>query len=210
MKYRYKAIVLLLLGFCLMSFEAFSQNRTVTGVVSSATDELPLIGASIVVKGSATGTVSDFNGNYAIEVPEGATLVFSYVGYVTQAVPVGDQKVINVSMEEGTQLNEVVVTALGVSKEKKALGYAITEVSSADIEKTGSANLVDALRARTPGLQFSQASGAEGAGVDILVRGMNSLDPTRRLYWFTLKTILLTQLDILYCTKKNLKKLELM
>lgn len=162
-----------------MSFEAFSQDRTVTGVVTSASDAMPLIGASVVVKGAATGTVSDFNGNYSLKVPDGATLVFSYVGYVTQTVPVGDQNVINVSLKEGTELDEVVVTALGVSREKKALGYAITEVSADDIAKSGSPNLVDALRARTPGVQFTQSSGAEGGGVSVLIRGVNSLDASR-------------------------------
>ncbi len=174
MKYRYKAIMTLLLGLCLMSFEAFSQNRTITGVVSSASDATPLIGASVVVKGAATGTVSDFNGNYSLEVPEGATLVFSYVGYVTQTMAVGDQKVINVSLKEGTELDEVVVTALGVSREKKALGYAITEVSGDDLVQGNESNFINNLSGKVSGIQIQAAQGIGGSS-RILLRGANSI-----------------------------------
>lgn len=174
MKYRYKAIMTLLLGLCLMSFEAFSQKSTVTGIVSSASDDMPLIGATVVVKGATTGTVSDFNGNYSIEVPDGATLVFSYVGYVTQSIEVGDQKVINVSMNEGTELDEVVVTALGVSREKKALGYAIQELDGGDLATGSESNFINSLSGKVSGIQVQGAQGIGGSS-RILLRGANSI-----------------------------------
>ena len=124
-----KKVLVLVLSF--LSVTAFAQNITVKGIVKDGTGE-PIIGGSVLVKGSSIGTVTDVDGNYTLSnVPADGVLEFSYIGMKKQDVKVSGKTVINVVLQEDTQiLDEVVVTALGLKREQKALGYAVTEVKS--------------------------------------------------------------------------------
>ncbi len=162
------------LGF--LGMQAFAQ-KTITGTVTSADDGSALPGVSVVVKGTTIGTITDVDGKYTLSgVPEDAkTLVFSFVGYKTVEVPI-TSNVINVQMKpEAVQVQEVVVTALGISRQKKALGYAVQDVKSGDIEENPTENVVDALAGRVAGVTVNRASGAAGAGTYIEIRGASSI-----------------------------------
>ena len=120
----------LLLLFSLFAIVGFAQQRTVTGTVVSAEDGLPVIGASIHVKGSSQGATTDLDGKYSIKVNENASLTFSYVGMQPKTVQVGNQSVINVTLtSSSTQLDEVVVTAMGIREEKKKLNFAVQSLN---------------------------------------------------------------------------------
>ncbi|MGW9685480.1 SusC/RagA family TonB-linked outer membrane protein [Flagellimonas sp. 2504JD1-5] len=148
---------------------------TVTGVIS---DDLgPLAGASVVIKGTTTGATTDFDGNYSIEVPDtNAVLVISYIGYATTEITVGDQTVINVILKEDAQsLEEVVITAQGIKKSKKALGYSVTKLNSEDVEKRPEANLAKTLQGKIAGVNISTTDGQTGSAAQIRIRGSISL-----------------------------------
>ena len=113
---------------------SFAQDKTVSGSVSDDSG-MPLAGVNIIVQGSSSGTQSDFDGNYSIMVDEGSVLTFSYVGYNTVSEEVGSSNRINVTLSEGEALEEVLVTAFGIAREKKSLGYAVSEVDSEQIEQ---------------------------------------------------------------------------
>jgi len=128
-----KSLFRLLVVFLLTTQISFAQ-KTVTGVVSDP-DGLPLPGATVLVQNTTTGVTTDFDGNFSINVSEGQSLEFSFVGYETSAIVVGSGNVINVSLSLGNQLEEVIVTSLGITREKRALGYAVSEVDNSQIEK---------------------------------------------------------------------------
>ena len=157
--------------------QGWSQARTISGVVTSASDGSALIGVTIQVKDTNKGVISDIDGSYSIDAADDQTLVYSYTGFGTQEIKVNGQSTINVQMTEGIELDQIVVTALGISREKKALGYAIQEVQGDDISKTQETNLVNALQGKVAGVQINSASGAPGAGASIIIRGLTSLNP---------------------------------
>lgn len=173
-----RKLTLTFLVFIIALAQGWAQERTITGTVTSAEEGIPLIGVNVVVQGSAVGTVTDADGTYQIAVPENATLVFSYTGFQNQRVEVGDQRVIDVQLSQGVALDEIVVTALGISREKKALGYAVQEVDGDEIAGTQENNVIGALQGKVAGVQINSASGAPGAGASIVIRGLNSLNPT--------------------------------
>lgn len=149
-------------------------NVVVKGTVHDASGQ-PLPGVSIRVKGTSTGTQSDMNGNYSINVPDNATLVFSFLGYETQEVPVAGKTTINITLAEATKnLNEVVVTALGIKKDEKKLGYSVTTVGGEDFNKAKETNVAASLEGRVAGLQVSGTSGGPGSSVRIQLRGVTS------------------------------------
>ncbi|MCV6630268.1 MAG: carboxypeptidase-like regulatory domain-containing protein, partial [Flavobacteriaceae bacterium] len=124
---------------------AIAQQKTVSGTVNDA-QGIPLAGVNILVKGTTTGTQTDFDGNYTIQASASDVLVFSYIGMKTTERTVGNNSSINVSMEDDAQnLDEVVVTALGISREKKSLGYATQEVGEEELTTNKSGNFVNAL-----------------------------------------------------------------
>lgn len=171
----------LVLTLVLFAIGATMAQRTVSGKVTD-TNGVPLIGASVLVKGTTTGTVTDIDGNYSLSFPEGATtLVFSYTGFSTQEVAVGTSNVVDVSMEEAAeQLSEVVVTGLGIRKEKKALGYAVTTLGSKELELRPEADVARVLRGKVPGVDITQTSGLAGSGTNVIIRGYSSISGTNQ------------------------------
>ena len=147
-------------------------QKTVTGNVSSADGPLP--GATVAVKASATGTTTDFDGNFSIAVADQDVLVVSYVGFATQEVLVADATDFNIVMQADQLLDEVVITALGISREKKSLGYAVTEVAGDNVNTIKDNNLANSLSGKVAGLQITQ-SGSLGSGSRVTIRGNNSL-----------------------------------
>jgi len=153
---------------------ALAQNVKVTGQVTAGGAPLP--GVSVLVKGTTTGTASDQLGNYTINVPGTATLVFTFIGYVKKEVPVNNQTTINAVLEEDKkQLGEVVVTALGVKKEKKQLGYSITDLKGSDLAVTNEVNPINALQGKVAGVQIDQGAGGLFGSSKILIRGNSTL-----------------------------------
>ncbi|MCP9234881.1 SusC/RagA family TonB-linked outer membrane protein [Lewinella sp. JB7] len=163
------------LFFLLLSAGLLGQS-TITGTVTGDQGE-PLIGVSILIQGTGSGTVTDAEGDYSITASEDDVLVFSYTGYGSVTRTVGTSSVINVELQAGAQLDEVVVTALGISRERKALGYAVEELNSEEIVQTRQNNLVNALQGQVAGVQVSSAGGGPGQASRIIIRGVNSLDP---------------------------------
>lgn len=155
---------------------ATAQTTKITGSVISADDNEPIIGASIVVKGTMVGTVTDFNGAFSLDVPSSAkTLVISYVGMKSQEVGVSSR--VNVKLLSDTQdLDEIVVTAMGIKRERKALGYAAQDLKSDELNKSGTTSLANAIQGKLTGVDIRQSSGAPGASAQITIRGARSFD----------------------------------
>jgi len=168
----------LLFVFLLVLASSFmmAQEKTITGTVTSLSDDGPLPGANVIIGSDASrGTLTDFDGKYSIEASEGEQLVFSFIGMKTVTYTVGPNSVINVELsEDSAQLDEVVVTALGVSREKKALGYAVTELDSDEVNTVKTYNVAESLTGKVAGVVVNQ-SGGLGAGSRIVIRGNNSL-----------------------------------
>ncbi|MCF6279778.1 MAG: SusC/RagA family TonB-linked outer membrane protein [Flavobacteriaceae bacterium] len=156
---------------------AFSQT-TISGNVKDS-DGSPLPGVNIQVKDSNSGTSTDFDGNYQIFANQGDILVFSSLGYHSQEITVVDSTQDVTLEEDANQLDEVVVTAFGVKRETRELGYSVTQVKTEDLELAGQPNAIAALQGRVAGLQITQTSGTSGGGVDILIRGLTSINPNR-------------------------------
>ena len=162
----------------------FAQTRVITGSITSAVEgEGPIPGVTVQVKGTTIGASTDVNGNYSITVPANATtLVFSYIGMKSQEVAIGNRTVINAVLESDlVGLDEVVVTALGISRERKALGYAIQDVKSDELTKSAQSNVISSLNGKIAGLQVSQAGGQIGASSRIVIRGNSSLGDNQPL-----------------------------
>jgi len=150
------------------------QETTVTGTVK-ATDGSLLPGLSIVVKGTTTGTTTNADGKYNIEVPNNATLIFSFIGFETQEIVVGGKSVIDVTMEQSIEsLDEVVVTALGIKREEKSLGYSVGTVAGEELSRVVQENVLNSMAGKVTGVQISQTGGA-GSSVNMIIRGATSM-----------------------------------
>jgi TonB-linked SusC/RagA family outer membrane protein len=169
-------IMLAFLLFAGLNF-ALAQTRTISGIVTSSEDGSAIPGVTVQVKGTTVGTTTDLDGKYMLEVKPGyKVLVFSYVGMKTKELTLGNQNQINVVMDPDVlQMDEVVVTAIGITKSKKALGYNVQDVSSADIAKSGNTDVVNALQGRVSGVTITKASGAAGGASYITIRGATSI-----------------------------------
>ncbi len=164
----------LTMGF-LVSF-AFGQELLVTGTVSSEVDGTTLPGVSVVIKGTTTGATTNIDGQYSIRVPQGGTLVFSYIGMVAKEVVINQAGTVNVTLAPAeTLLEEFVVTALGIVREKKSLGYAMQEVSGEALVQTGEANLANTLTGKVSGLEVVRSSTGPAGSSKIVLRGFSSL-----------------------------------
>lgn len=170
-------VLKLLFVFCLFGFQNVQAQTTVTGAVTDATEGMPLPGANIVVKGTTNGVSTDFDGNYSIQVSgTDVTLLVSYVGYKSKEVAVNGMRVVNISLEQDQEsLQEVVVTALGIKKEQRALGYATSTIKSESITKTAPTNFAAALYGKATGVQIASTSGGSTSAVNITIRGVNSI-----------------------------------
>jgi len=157
---------------------SYAQTKQITGVVSSASDGATFPGVTVLVQGTTIGTITDINGEYQINVPQDATtLVYSYVGMLTKEVSINNRSTIDVELDADlVGLDEVVVTAVGISRQKKTLGYAISEVGSDEIVKAREANFVSSLTGKVSGVRVNQQSGTVGGSSKIIIRGATSLD----------------------------------
>lgn len=152
-----------------------AQQRTVNGTITDTNGD-PLIGASIMIKGTTTGTVTDIDGSYSINVPnDNSVLVVSYTGFETQELTLGASNVMDVSMRTGVVLDEVVVTAQGIQKEKRALGYAVSTVSGDQVERKPDSDVTRLLKGKVAGVNITSTSGVSGSGTNIVIRGYSSL-----------------------------------
>lgn len=170
-----------ILSMCLalLTSSAYAQ-KTVTGTVIDE-EGLGVPGASVVQKGTTKGTITDVDGNYSVSVPEDAILQFSFIGMKDLEEPVSGRSVINVTMKtDAVGIDEVVVTALGIKREQKALGYAVSRIKSVDIVKASNDNIMRSLYGKAPGLQISSNSGSSTSAVKINIRGINSLGGNNR------------------------------
>jgi len=174
-----KPLVFLFL-LCLFPLGAMAQSA-VKGTVNDDSGE-PIIGASVVEKGTTNGTVTDFDGNFSLNVKSGATLVVSYIGYTTQEIAVNGQSTINVTLkEDNALLDEVVVVGYGVQKKKLVTG-ATVQVKGDDIAKLNTTNALEAMQSSTPGVQITQSSSQPGKGYKVYIRGMGTIGDSSPLY----------------------------
>lgn len=152
------------------------QQKSVTGIVSDRSGN-PLPGVTILLKGTTKGVVSDVNGNYSISnISNDAVLVFSFVGMKKQEISVAGQTTINVTLvEDAIGVDEIIVTALGIERERKALGYAVSTIDAKQIEESGETNVIDALKGKVPGLTISSPNGLSDQGSSITIRGHSSI-----------------------------------
>ena len=165
--------VIKLTMLCFLTIQMGLAQKIVTGVVSDD-QGLPLPGATVLEQGTTNGVTTDFDGNFSIEVAEGQTLEISFVGYETSQIVVGSSDTINVSLVLGNELEEVIVTSLGIKREKQALGYAVSEVASEALEQRAEGDIGRVLSGKASGVQITNQSGISGSGTSIIIRGMNS------------------------------------
>ncbi|MEO9894247.1 SusC/RagA family TonB-linked outer membrane protein [Aurantibacter sp.] len=157
-------------------FSSYISAQTVTGTVSSAADGMPLPGVTVLIKGTTSGTSADFDGNYTIDIPDAnSTLVFSYLGFEAQDIEVAGRTTINVVMNEDAQaLDEVVVTALGIKREEKSLGYSVENVAAEELTRVAQENVLNSLSGKVAGVTLNNTGGA-GSSVSMVIRGAISL-----------------------------------
>lgn len=159
----------LLFLFCMLPLSMASAQSIVKGTVNDEAGE-PVIGATVKVQGSNDGTITDFNGNFSLNAASNATLVISYVGYVTQQVPVAGKSNINVTLvEDNTTLNDVVVIGYGTMKKKLVTG-ATVQVKGDEIAKLNTTNALEAMQSSTPGVQITSSSTQPGKGYKVYIR----------------------------------------
>ncbi|MDJ1504477.1 TonB-dependent receptor [Xanthocytophaga agilis] len=168
--------------FCISGW-LIAQERTITGQVTSSSDQQPLPGVSVIIKGTARGSSTDASGKYTLSVPENATLVFSFIGYLSKEVPVGNQSIIDVPLiTDVNELSEIVVTGYGSQIKRDVTGN-IARVTSKEIENTPTPSLDAALQGRAAGVLVNQGTGKLGQAVQVRIRGASSISAgTQPLY----------------------------
>lgn len=159
------------------------KKKTITGRITDAKGE-PLIGVTIMEKGTTNGSITDYDGNYTLSAASNAVLQFSYIGYQSVEMSVEGKTVIDITMNEDTEvLDEVVVTALGIKREKKMLGYAVQELKSDELNKTGDPSVTSALQGKVAGLQMNTSATGLGGSTKITIRGNSSLSDNNQPLW---------------------------
>jgi|WetSurMetagenome_2_1015567.scaffolds.fasta_scaffold05701_2 TonB-linked SusC/RagA family outer membrane protein len=171
-----RKISILLVFLLYAGLQVVLAQKTITGRVTGSSDNLPLAGVTVVLKGTTTGNSTDNDGKYSIQVPNNqAILQFSFIGYTSQEVTVGDQSVLNVILAESiTRMNEVIVTALGIKKESKRLGYSTATVNNENITTNRTINVGNSLQGKVAGLNISAPAGGPGGSSKIRIRGQSS------------------------------------
>ena len=161
----------------LLTQVTWAQERAVSGTVTASEDGSALPGVNVVIQGTSNGTITDIDGKFKLNVTSNdAILVFSYIGFQRTEVEVGNRSVVDVALESDvTELSEVVVTAIGIEKEAKSLGYAVGVVDSEDLVRARDPNLVNSLAGKVAGVQITNTSGTIGGGSRIVVRGQASI-----------------------------------
>ena len=173
-----RMLILSLFVSILTMHQSIAQEKTVSGTVTSSQDGLPLPGVNVLLQGTNEGVQTDFDGKYSLQVSQGDVLQFSFIGFQTVTKTVGNQDVIDVSMvEDLEQLDDVVVTAYGIKKEAKKLGYSIQTVEGDDISDVTSVNVTNALSGKATGVQINQNASGVAGSTSILIRGITSLSP---------------------------------
>ncbi|GAA4500354.1 SusC/RagA family TonB-linked outer membrane protein [Hymenobacter ginsengisoli] len=173
-----QTLQLLVLLLLLSHGYSYAQASKISGRITNATNE-PLIGVSIVVSGTTQGTTSDVDGNYTLTAADDASLVFSYVGYVSQTVAVKGRSSINIIMAvDNKQLGEVVVTALGIKKDERKIGYSVTKVDGGALSVARETNVATSLQGRVAGLNVGSTSGGPGSAARLNIRGVTSFSGT--------------------------------
>ena len=158
------------------SFENFAIEQQSNKVIGTVKDEFgPVIGASVVEKGTSNGVVTDLNGKFSLNVKPGATLIISFVGYKQQEVKAGNAPLNIVLEEDSKMLGEVVVTALGIKRERKALGYGVAEVQGEALTKAKETNVINSMAGRVPGLVVSQTAGGASGSSRVILRGSTEM-----------------------------------
>ncbi len=161
-----------LLGLLMLQI-GWAQQKTITGTVNDETGA-PLPGATVVVDGTSRGVATDFDGNFSIEAAPGESLLITYVGYAEQRITVGNQDNYTIGLAPDNELDEVVVTSLGIKRDKQALGYAISEVDNESIEQRAEGDIGRVLAGKASGVQITNQSGVSGSGTSIIIRGFNT------------------------------------
>ncbi|MBQ2853098.1 MAG: TonB-dependent receptor plug domain-containing protein, partial [Bacteroidales bacterium] len=162
--------------FLTMGFTIKAQDINVSGFVTSKEDGYGLPGVTILVKGTSNGVVTGIDGDYTILAKAQDTLQFSYVGYQSQDIPIAGRNKIDVVMStDAVMLDNVVVTALGIKRQKRELGYATEDISGEDLTRSGSDNVINSLSGRAAGVQIITGDGVAGGSSRIVIRGNNSI-----------------------------------
>jgi len=159
-----------------LSYEVSSQSITIKGIIKDASDQTTMIGVTVRLSGTSIGTISDINGNYEIKVNNlSDTLLFSFIGYQPITVPIKNKTQINISMQsQALLLDGVVITALGIEREKKSLGYSVTEVKGDQLQTAKDVNVVNQLSGKVAGLDVTATNGGAGSSSKIVLRGNKS------------------------------------
>jgi TonB-linked SusC/RagA family outer membrane protein len=172
MKTKIKSVLTLL--FILAMQFGVAQSVNISGMVTDQ-NGVPLPGVNIVVEGTTNGTQSDFDGKYSISGDIGQSLLFSYIGQKAERRTIGTEKIINVQMQEDSQaLEEVVVTAQGITREKKSLGYAVSSVGAEDLESRADGDVARVLMGKASGVSITSAGGMSGSATNVVIRGLSS------------------------------------
>lgn len=171
-----KILLIIFMLMIALSPEVLAQERQVSGKVTSE-DGATLPGVNVILQGTTTGTTTDIDGNYQLSVPSsGGTLTFSFIGYRTAEIEIGNRSVVDVTMDADVrQLTEVVVTALGIERDTRGLGYATSKVESQEIVNARESNLVNALSSKVPGLVVNNSGGMAGASSYLIIRGQSTI-----------------------------------
>ena len=171
-----KRLFMFLAGLFLSIGMAVAQTQ-VTGTVVSGEDGEPIVGASVKVSGTKTGTITDVDGKFALNVPEGTKLVVTYLGMLPKTVNASVSGAMKIKLDPDNRvLDEVVVTAMGITREKKALGYASQVLDAKDLNTSGTSSLASAMQGKLTGVDIRTSSGAPGASAQIVIRGARSFD----------------------------------
>ncbi|HUP12010.1 MAG TPA: TonB-dependent receptor plug domain-containing protein, partial [Niastella sp.] len=176
---KWKLLSLIMFVTLGMITNLMAQDVPITGTVLSE-DGIPMPGVSVLVVGTDRATLTDMQGKFTITAKDGAMLEISHVGYLKQKIKATAGMKVNLSPGESSQLQDVVVTAMGIKKERKALGYSVTELNAQELMKNKNTNVVNSLVGKVPGVNITQFSGAAGAGASITIRGGNSTSDGRQ------------------------------
>lgn len=176
-----KKILLLCFSMAIMLGVTFAQERVISGKVTSAEDGTGLPGVNVVLKGTNNGTVTDADGNYKLSISGSGTLVFSFIGLQSREVTINEKSIIDASMGvDITQLQEVIVTALGATTEKRALGYSVTSIKGSQFQQKSETDIGRLLNGKVPGVNITSTGGVSGTGTNIVIRGYSSISGTNQ------------------------------